>query len=213
MNPEFLLVYVRSFSYGSDMPKKIDINSKLSQLRRFFREEGRAPSYAEMARLFGYASKNAVYGPVNHLIDLGYLRRSAGGRLTFTNRITASIPALGNVQAGFPSPAEEELIDTISLDEFLVRRPESTYLLRVSGDSMQEAGIQPGDMVLVEKGSSPKTNDIVVAQVDGDWTLKYYGKDRKGVYLDPANTQYRRIRPQQSLTIGGIVRAVIRKYE
>lgn len=77
---------------------------------------------------------------------------------------------------------------------------------------MRDAGIQPGDMVLVEKGGRPKPNDIVIAQVDGDWTLKYYGKDREGIYLDPANANYTRIRPQQSLSIGGIVRAVIRKY-
>ncbi len=194
------------------MPRKLDISEKLTQLRAFFRQEGRAPSYGEMATLFGYASKNAVYGPVNRLIKLGYLRRGTSGRLVFTSKITAAIPTLGSVQAGFPSPAEEELLDTISLDEFLVRRPEATYLLTVSGDSMQDAGIQPGDMVLVEKGGSPKPNDIVIAQVDGDWTLKYYGKDREGIYLDPANSQYKRIRPSQSLTIGGIVRAVIRKY-
>jgi repressor LexA len=195
------------------MPRKLEIGEKLAQLRAFFRQEGRAPSYGEMAALFGYASKNAVYGPVNRLIDLGYLRRGSGGRLAFTSKITAVIPALGSVQAGFPSPAEEELLDTISLDEFLVRRPEATYLLTVSGDSMRDAGIHPGDMVLVEKGGRPKPNDIVIAQVDDDWTLKYYGKDSEGVYLDPANSIFKRIRPRQSLTIGGIVRAVIRKYE
>jgi repressor LexA len=117
------------------------------------------------------------------------------------------------VQAGFPSPAEEELLDTISLDEFLVRRPEATYLLTVSGDSMVDAGIRPGDLVLVEKGGEPKQMDIVIAQVDGEWTMKYFGSDSDGVYLEPANARYHRIRPVQSLSIGGIVRAVIRKYD
>lgn len=195
------------------MTRKLDIAEKLAQLRAFFRQEGRAPSYGEMANLFGYASKNAVYGPVNRLIELGYLQRTTGGRLAFTSKITAQIPALGSVQAGFPSPAEEELLDTVSLDEFLVKRPEATYLLSVSGDSMIDAGIRPGDMVLVEKGGDPKRNDIVVAQVDDEWTLKYFGKDRQGVYLDPANANYSRIRPAQSLSIGGIVRAVIRRYD
>ncbi len=181
-------------------------------MRAFYRAEGRAPSFGEMARLFGYASKYAVYGPVRRLVELGYLRHTSQGKVAFTSKITASIPALGSIQAGFPSPAEEELLDTISLDEFLVRRPEATYLLTVSGDSMQDAGIQPGDMVLVEKGENPKHNDIVIAQVDGEWTLKYYGKDREGIYLDPANARYSRIRPARTLQIGGIVRAVIRKY-
>ncbi len=194
------------------MSKQLHLQEKIRQLRTFHQAEGRAPSFAEMARLFGYASKNAVYGPVRQLVACGYMRRTAQGKLAFTNKITARIPALGSVQAGFPSPAEEELLDTISLDEFLVKRPEATYILTVSGDSMQDAGIQPGDMVLVEKGGTPRQNNIVIAQVDGEWTMKYYGKDQEGVYLDPANARYSRIRPTRTLQIGGIVRAVIRKY-
>jgi repressor LexA len=78
---------------------------------------------------------------------------------------------------------------------------------------MIAAGIVPGDMVLVEKGGTPKLHDIVVAQVDDEWTLKYYMKDREGVRLDPANPKYKPIRPKRSLVIGGIVKAVIRKYD
>jgi SOS regulatory protein LexA len=194
------------------MPKRIDISERASQLRAFYAKEGRAPSYAELATLFGYQTKSAVYRPVDQLIERGYLRRCANGRLSFTQKITGSIPLLGSVTAGFPSPAEEELIDTINLDEFLVTRPEATYLLTVSGDSMIDAGIHPGDMVLVEKGGVPKMGDIVIAQVDGEWTMKYFGKDATGVFLDPANAGYGRIRPAQSMLIGGIVKAVIRKY-
>ena len=106
----------------------------------------------------------------------------------------------------------EELVDTINLDQYLVRRPEATYLLTVSGDSMIEAGIHPGDLVLVEKGGVPKQNDIVIAQIDGEWTMKYFGKDQSGVFLDPANSKYTRMRPERSLSIGGLVKAVVRKY-
>ena len=194
------------------MPRTIDIAEKIAQLRAFNKQEGRAPSYAEMAEIFGYKSKNAAYKAANKLIDLNYLSRSKTGHLTFTAKITGGIAVLGSVQAGFPSPAEEELVDTLSLDEFLVKRPEATYLLTVSGDSMIEAGIHPGDLVLVEKVGAPKQGDIVIAQVDGEWTMKYFGKDKVGVYLDPANPQYTRIRPERSMTIGGIVKAVVRKY-
>jgi repressor LexA len=194
------------------MPRKINLAEKIGQLRAFHQAEGRAPSYAEMAALFGYRSKNAVYGPVNKLVDLGYLERSGNGAVVLTKKVTGAIKLLGSVQAGFPSPAEEELVDTINLDQYLVRRPEATYLLTVSGDSMIEAGIHPGDLVLVEKGGVPKQNDIVIAQIDGEWTMKYFGKDKAGVYLDPANSNYTRMRPERSLSIGGIVRAVVRKY-
>lgn len=209
----FLLLneYDRSL-IDDDMPRVMNIAEKIAQLRSFYRNEGRAPSYAEMAGLFGYATKSAVYKPVNKLIDLNYLTRSASGRIGFTSKITGSVPLLGSVQAGFPSPAEEELLDTISLDEFLIARPEATYLLTVTGDSMIEAGINPGDLVLVEKGGVPKPNDIVIAQVDGEWTMKYFVRDGKKVCLDPANSKYTRIYPERSLTIGGIVKAQIRKY-
>lgn len=196
------------------MPKTMSIETKVQALRRFYRAEARVPSYAEMLTVLGYRSKNAVYRLVNRLEKTGYVQRRAGGRIAFTRRLTGSIKILGLVQAGFPSPAEEELVDVLSLDEYLVRRPEATFMLTVSGDSMIDAGIHPGDLVLIEKGRNPKSNDIVIAQVDGEWTLKYYIKDRKeGVRLEPANKKYPAIFPKQSLVIGGVVRAVVRRYE
>ena len=194
------------------MPRSINISEKIDELRSFYVIEKRNPTFSELATLFNYRSKNAVYGPLQKLIQLGYIEQNKSGRIMLTSKITGSSRLLGTVQAGFPSPAEEELIDTINLDQYLVRNPEATYLLTVSGDSMIDAGIQPGDIILVEKGGAPKKNDIVIAQVDGEWTMKYFGKDRQGVYLDPANSNYKRIRPDRSLTIGGIVKAVVRKY-
>ncbi len=194
------------------MPRTIDLNDKIRKFRHFLRQESRVPGYAEMLELFGYHSKNAVYGLLKKLQEQGYVRKGRGGRLGVTAKLTGSVKLLGAVQAGFPSPAEEELVDTLSLDEYLIRRPEATFMLTVQGDSMIGAGIMPGDIVLVEKGVAPKPNDIVVAQVDEEWTLKYFVKDNAGVRLDPANPKYRFIRPRRSLVIGGVVRAVIRKY-
>jgi len=188
------------------------IGEKVARLREFVRRERRMPGYREMLDLFGYRSKNAVFGLLKRLEEYGYVSKGPGGKLSYTDKLIGSIRLLGAVQAGFPSPAEEELVDTMSLDEFLVEKPEATFLLTVTGDSMIEAGILPGDLVLVEKGAQPRRNDIVIAQVDGEWTLKYFGRDRQGVYLEPANRKYRRIRPRESLVIGGVVRAVIRKY-
>ncbi len=194
------------------MPRTTNLAEKIEALRRFCRREQRVPGYQEMLRLFNYRSKNAVFSLVNRLAGLGYLRKSPDGKLGATARLTGTIRLLGAVQAGFPSPAEEELVDTLSLDEYLINKPEATFMLTVSGDSMIEAGIYPGDIVLVEKGGTPRAGQIVVAQVDGEWTLKRFGRDRQGVYLDPANHKYPRLRPSRSLVIGGIVTAVIRKY-
>ena len=193
------------------MPRKLILEDKILKLRAFWRSEHRPPSYNEMLGLFGYKSKNSVFGLVRHLEERGYLVKE-GGKLSFLPKMTGGVRNLGTIAAGFPTQEEEQKSEAISLDEYLVRDPDHTYMLTVRGDSMIDAGIQPGDLVLVEKGPSPQQRDIVVARVDDEWTLKYYMKDQAGVRLEPANRKYKFIRPQRSLEIGGVVRAVIRKY-
>ena len=193
------------------MPRKTDLKEKVAKLRHFLSREKRLPGYKEMLALFGYRSKNAVFGLLRKLTEHGYITKKSG-KIAYTGKLFGSVRLRGAVQAGFPSPAEEELIDTLSMDEFLVEKPEATFMLKVTGDSMVDAGILPEDMVLVEKGATPKNNDIVIAQVDGEWTMKYFVKDAEGVRLEPANRKYEAIRPRQTLEIAGVIRTVIRKY-
>lgn len=145
------------------------------------------------------------------MLAQGLLVTDAAGRLLPT-RFFHAVCVLGTVEAGFPSPAEEELGDTMNLDEFLIRNKEATYILKVTGDSMIEAGLLPGDLVLVERRSDAKDGDIVIAQVDGGWTLKYFRKRGRKVYLEPANEKYRPIYPTAELKIAAVVIAAIRKY-
>ena len=194
------------------MPRTIELGEKVAKLRAFFRREQRMPGYQEMLGLFDYGSKNAVHGLLLKLAEAGYVAKGEGGKISPTGKLTGAIRVLGTVQAGFPSPAEEELADVLSLDEFLIRKPDATFMLTVNGDSMIDAGIYPGDLVLVERGRPVKSGDIVVAQVDGEWTMKYYAKDRTGIRLNPANKKYKSIRPKQNLNLGGVVRGVVRKY-
>jgi SOS regulatory protein LexA len=112
----------------------------------------------------------------------------------------------------FPSAGEEELKDTLSLDEFLIKNKEATFMLKVQGDSMIDAGIMEGDMVLVERGKTPKPGQIVVAEIDGEYTMKYYRKSGERVWLEPANKKYKPIIPKNNLKIEAVVQAVIRKY-
>ena len=190
----------------------ISTHERVTRLRTFIETHRRMPGYNEMFGLFGYRSKNAIHRFILKLHDLGYVVKEQGGKFSPTDKLMGRVRLLGTVQAGFPSPAEEELIDTLSLDSFLIERPEATFMLTVTGDSMIDAGIQPGDMVLVEKGKEPRGGDIVVAQVDGEWTMKYFTRDRQGIRLDPANRNYKPIRPKNDLELAGVVRSVIRKY-
>jgi SOS regulatory protein LexA len=180
-------------------------------LAAFFRENRRMPSYAEMITLLGVRSKSVVHFWIGKLLAAGLLDKDDKGHLRLTKRPFA-VPVLGSIQAGFPSPEEEALCDILSMDEYLITRPEASYLLQVSGDSMSGAGIVEGDLVIVEKGREPKGGDIVIAEVDGEWTMKYFRREGNVVVLEAANPKYPLIRPKTELKLGGIVTAVIRKY-
>jgi repressor LexA len=194
------------------MEGKRTVQGVARQIAVFFRENRRMPTYAEMVEILGVRSKSVVDFWIRKLVAEGLLEKDAKGFLRPCMRSLA-LPMLGDVQAGFPSPAEEELRDLISLDEYLVTRPDSSFLLKVSGDSMEGEGIKEGDLVIVERGRDPKNGDIILAEVDGAWTMKYFRKKGKEVVLEAANPRYPLIRPRAELKVGGIITAVIRKYQ
>lgn len=186
-------------------------NSYFSQIVSFYRGNRRLPSYREMLRLFGLRSTNAVAKIVKKLTAAGLLGQDKTGRILPT-RYFSEVPLLGNIAAGFPSAAEEELLDTISLEEYLIPRKEATYLVKVQGESMKDAGIMPGDLALAERGREARDGDIVIAEVDGKWTMKYLRKRGKKVFLEAANPKYKKIIPAAELQIAAVVVSVIRKY-
>jgi len=192
--------------------KEDKLRSRIRAISSFYYQNGRMPSFSEIATLAGFRSKNAVNRLINKLEKRKVLQRDAKGRL-IAGSIAAPVKMLGTVEAGFPSPAEEELADNLSLDDLLIHNREATFLLKVSGDSMSNAGILPGDMVLVDKGEVPKSGDIVIAEVDGEWTMKYLRKRGENVMLLPANPKYQPIKPKRELKIAGVVTAVVRKYK
>jgi len=207
----FFLTIEHTFYIVAVMERKRTIQSVSRQIGHFYRENHRMPSYQEMLDLFDVKSKSVVHFWINKLISKGFIEKDDKGRLSMTRRSFA-IPVVGSIQAGFPSPEEEELRDIISMDEYLVTKPESSFLLTVSGDSMIGAGIMEGDLVIIERGRDPRTGDIVVAEVDGEWTMKYFRKQGKQVVLEAANPKYPDIKPKTELRLGGVVTAVIRKY-
>ncbi len=172
------------------------------------------PTYAEIMEVTGLKSKDSVFKLVNRLERDGFLRKDRRGKL-LPRTVMGEIRLLGLVEAGFPSMAEEETLDTISLDEYLVDNRDATFMLRVKGPSMKDAGIKEGDMVIAERVSrEPKDMEIVIAEVDGSWTMKYFrkGKGAKSPYLEAANDAYPDIHPEGDLRIAAVVKGVVRKY-
>lgn len=120
----------------------------------------------------------------------------------------------GRVPAGFPSPADDYQVKRHDLNELLITHPSATFMWRVSGQSMVEAGIFDGDILVVNRALTPKHRDIVVAQVDNDFTVKYLHKRADRVTLVPANPTYPTIsfREGQQLVVVGVVVAAIKKF-
>lgn len=169
------------------------------------------PSYAEIMNLLGFKSKNSVYKLINKLVDAGVLDKDDTGKL-IPNSLSQEVKLLGLVEAGIPTVADETSLDSLNLDNFLIKNRDSSYLLEVKGDSMIEEGIKEGDLVIVEKRNDAKDGDIVIAEVDGGWTMKFFRKKGNSIFLEPANKNYKPIYPENDMKISAVVKGVIRKY-
>lgn len=201
--------------YNQLMTRKTDqaeLVKRANAIMEFYHDTGRMPSFSEIGTLIGVSSKNAVFKVVAKLQKQNLVVRDKTGRL-LPPRQKHALRVLGSVEAGFPSPAEEELADTLSLDDLMVKNKEATFLLKVSGDSMSGVGIMPGDMVIIDRSVSPKSGDIVIAEVDGAWTMKRLKKQGDNVVLIAANPNYKPIYPKSELKIAGVVTGVVRKYQ
>ncbi len=187
------------------------LKEKVQRIRAFYAENKIMPTYEEICLLLGFKSKNAAFKLVDKLVDEGFVERMDKGRLK-PGPLFLGLPLYNSVQAGMPTAEEERLIDHVDLNDYLVRKPQATVLINVRGDSMIEAGIHEGDRVIVEVGAPVRQNNIVVAVVDGDYTVKYYERSPNGqIVLHPANPKYSPIIPRQELKIFGKVVGVIRK--
>jgi len=184
----------------------------IGKIKSFFWKHKRLPSYSEILDITQYKSTKTVYDIISQMEGEGLVRRDAKNKIVPTDKLDA-IPLLGQVEAGFPTSADSQLAVHLSLDNYLIpKNRESTYVLKVSGDSMAEAGILPGDLVMVERGKTPKVGDIVVARVDNQWTLEYLDTEKGQFCLVPANGNYKTIYPDQELQVEAVVVGMIRKY-
>lgn len=128
--------------------------------------------------------------------------------------MAATAKMSGSVVAGFPSPAEQYQEQPLDLNELLVRRPAATFFVKVSGESMSGAGIHDGDLLVVDRSLRPASGDVIIAAVDGEFTVKTYRRDKTGVRLEPANTDFPviRLKSGQELDYFGKVTACIHRF-
>ncbi len=182
------------------------------KIRKFYEKFERMPSFEEVRKLLGFASKQAVSKLINRLAEKNILKRDAKGKLIPLSLTASNLSLLGIVEAGFPTEAYQESSPTMSLDEFVMGQKTATFMLKVKGDSMKDAGILEGDYVVVERTDKARIGEIVIASVDGAFTMKYLRQKKGAYYLEAANRNYKDIHPKDGLKVEAVVLAVIRKY-
>ena len=118
-----------------------------------------------------------------------------------------------NVSAGFPSPAEDFMDLDLNLQEYLVQHPSATFCVRVTGDSMENAGIYSGDVMVVDRALEPQNNTIVLAVLDGEFTVKRIQKKGQELYLIPENSKFKpiQITEEMNFQVWGVVTHIIHK--
>lgn len=176
----------------------------LAALRTHWKAHRSFPSLAKLAPILGMSSTGSTFEAVARLEDAGYLTKKEG-RVAPGAQFFA-YPVLGTVRAGLPQPASDEAFEFLSVEDLLIREPNKTTMCHVRGDSMRDAGLLDGDVVIVETNSVVEAGDVVVAVVDGQMTVKYLRKATDGRYfLEAANPAYEPIEPRNSLDVIGLV--------
>ncbi len=183
----------------------------LTALRTYYAKHKTLPSYAAIGRLVGLSSKASVAQMVGRLKERQFLdsapdRRLRPGKRFFERAMSES------VRAGLPGLGAESVLDDLDIDAYLVRDQANTALVRVKGDSMDDAGIREGDIVVVERRSTASDGQIVVAVLQGGITLKRFRYERGRPVLWPENQRYTAIRPSRDFAILGVVVGLVRRY-
>ena len=200
----------------------------LEIIRRYQMEHGSSPTLRELREELGVASDNSVLKHLTALESKGYIsRRDEGPRSiglldSVRQRLDApaefKLPLLGSIPAGGPVLTEEYVQNWYAVGEDLVYRAKDSFLLRIVGDSMIDAGIFEGDLVIACSSLEPRHDSIVIALVDNMNTVKRLKRDKRPEalsewYLQPENQKYSPIYPEGELQIQGVVTGLIRLYK
>jgi repressor LexA len=181
---------------------------------------GYPPTYQQLCDKLGIHSKNGVKKHVDALVRKGYIEKDSSARglrilaadYKPKGKSDTDVPLLGRVAAGTPVFAEENVERYIPVPRHLIKTEGRYYALKVRGDSMINAGIYENDLVLVRAINIATHNDIVVALINGEVTVKRLVSEGEQVYLRAENPAYSDIYPQESWSIQGKVIGLIREY-
>lgn len=186
----------------------------LDRLRDYYVDAKRIPPHQRICELIGFASKTAARKLLERLEKAGFVERTPDGDAWMpTPRFFERHLANTAVRAGAPDMIEQTPGEPFVIDQYLVREPSRTIMVPVKGDSMIDAGIHDGDLVVVERAKAAKSGDFVIAIVDSEFTLKELIVEKGKFVLKPHNPAYPIIRPQGQLEIFGVVTGLVRRFQ
>jgi len=193
------------------------LTDKQREVLKFIYEQIRfkqlAPTIREIGDKFKFSSTGTVRDYLDALTKKGYIRIQEGKSraIELVKEALFQVPVLGRVQAGMPVYAAEDLLGYLNLDQFVFPGPD-VFALRVRGMSMKDDGIMDGDFVLIRKQDHAQVNDIVVALIGDEATVKRLAKRGRDFFLDPANPDFQPIPMTSEAIIIGKVLQVVREY-
>lgn len=184
-------------------------------LLSFQQENGYSPSQRELAKKVGFKSPNTADYYLNKLERKGYIKcpknRLRAIQLNSTlSPDSVKIPVLGIVPAGVPNLATEQYEEFMDVDRSFIKG--MAFGLKVKGDSMKDAGILEGDILIVQIQSTAENGEIVVARFEDEATVKYFKHRKDGIFLVPGNQNYKSISAKDAQIIGKVT-GVMRRYE
>jgi len=183
----------------------------LAALQDYWAANRAMPSFGAVAKLLGL-SVSTVADSLTKLKGAHYVKAGPTGRL-LPGRKFFERPLMGRVQAGLPIAVADEPAEGMLIDEYLVDSPSRTFLLTVRGESMRDAGLFPGDVVVVKRGAVPVVGDIVVAMLAGEVTVKQLAQGQGGaLYLRACNPDFPDLQLAEDAEVAGVVVGQFRRY-
>ena len=187
----------------------------LRHLRNSIMSTGKSPSIRDIQRSMGYKSPRSVTVILERLIEKGVIRKQSARALAIANEpeknrfdaLTVEVPLVGEVSCGLPLLSEEHIQARIAISTELAIPPHKYFLVRAKGDSMDKAGINDGDLLLVRQQREAKSGDIVVALIDSETTVKYMHIEKEALILRPSsrNSAYTPIIVHRDFVVQGVV--------
>jgi repressor LexA len=205
------------------MPNIVDLTEReleaMRHLRNAIVHDGYSPSVRDLARVLGYKSPRTAFLVLAALIEKGWLKRRPDGSLQMRKDLaeaddharTVEVPLVGSVACGTPVLAEENIEAYIPVSRSLAKPGSKYFLLRAKGDSMNEAGIDDGDLLLVRQQNHAENGEKVVALIDDEGTVKELQRGKDVVVLKPRsrNKKHRPIVVSENFIIQGVVMSVL----